>query len=139
MITEIYVPLRSLPDFLERIRKDFRENQVEFIYGTIRLIKQDDESFLAWARENFACIIFNLHVEHGFAGLEKAKTDFRRLIDRSIEFSGNFYLTYHRWATKKQISTCYPQFAEFLSLKRKFDAGEVFQTNWYRHFKKMFE
>jgi FAD/FMN-containing dehydrogenase len=139
MITEIYIPLRSLPDFLERVRKDFRENKVELIYGTIRLIKQDDESFLAWAREDFACIIFNLHVEHSFAGIEKAKLDFQRLIDRSIELGGSFYLTYHRWATRKQILVCYPQFADFLSLKMKFDAREVFQSEWYRHFKKMFQ
>lgn len=139
MITEIYISLTSLPDFLERVRKDFRENQVELIYGTIRLIKRDDESFLAWAREDFACIIFNLHIEHSSAGFEKAKTDFQRLIDRSIEFGGSFYLTYHRWATKKQISACYSQFADFLSLKIKFDAGEVFQSDWYCYFKKMFD
>ena len=139
MITEIYVPLRSLSDFLEQVRKDFRENKVELIYGTIRLIKQDDESFLAWAREDFACIIFNLHVEHSFTGLEKAKMDFQLLIDRSIELGGSFYLTYHRWATKKQMLACYPQFADFLSLKMKFDPNEVFQSDWYSHFKKMFE
>ncbi|MDQ3711578.1 MAG: FAD-binding oxidoreductase [Acidobacteriota bacterium] len=101
MITEIYVPLASLPDFLERVCKDFRENEVELIYGTIRLIKRDDESFLAWAREDFACVIFNLHVEHSFDELEKAKIDFQLLIERSVELGGSFYLTYHRWATKK--------------------------------------
>jgi FAD/FMN-containing dehydrogenase len=139
MITEIYVPLASLPNFLERVRKDFRENKVELIYGTIRLIKRDDESFLAWAREDFACIIFNLHIEHSFEGLEKAKTDFQKLIDRSIEFSGSFYLTYHRWATRKQILACYPQFFEFLKLKMKLDPKEVFQSDWYRYIKKMFD
>ena len=139
MITEIYVPLRSLPDFLRRVRKDFRENKIELIYGTIRLIKQDEESFLAWAREDFACVIFNLHIEHSFDGLEKAKLDFQRLIDRAIEFSGSFYLTYHRWATRKQILTCYPQFADFLKLKMEFDTNEVFQSDWYCFYKKMFE
>ncbi len=139
MITEIYVPLGSLPDFLERVRKDFRDNKVELIYGTIRLIKQDDESFLAWAREDFACVIFNLHVEHGFAGLEKAKTDFQMLIDRSIELGGSFYLTYHRRATGKQILACYPQFADFLRLKMKFDSSEVFQSDRYCFYKKLFE
>lgn len=139
MITEIYVPLRSLTDFLKRVRKDFRENKIELIYGTIRLIKRDDESFLAWAREDFACVIFNLHVEHGFTELEKAKMDFQRLIDRSVEFGGSFYLTYHRWATKKQILNCYPQFADFLRLKMEFDPNEVFQSDWYCHFKKMFD
>ncbi len=138
MITEIYIPLGSLPYFLERVRTDFRENKVELIYGTIRLIKQDDESFLAWAREDFACVIFNLHIEHSFDKIEKAKTDFRRLIDCAVEFGGSFYLTYHRWTTKKQITDCYPQFADFLKLKTKYDEREVFQSDWYRHFKKMF-
>jgi hypothetical protein len=139
MITEIYVPLGSLTKFLERLRADFRENKVELIYGTIRLIKKDDESFLAWAREDFACVIFNLHVEHSFEKIEKAKTDFQRLIDRAVELGGSFYLTYHRWAMRKQITNCYPQFSVFLKLKTKFDSGEIFQSDWYRHYKKMFD
>ena len=139
MITEIYVPLCAVPDFLKRVRADFWENKVELIYGTIRLIKKDDESFLAWARDDFACVIFNLHVERCFDKIEKAKTDFQRLIDRTIEFGGSFYLTYHRWATRQQITDCYSQFTDFLELKMKFDESEVFQSDWYRHFKKMFD
>ena len=38
------------------------------IYGTVRLIERDDETVLAWAREPWACIIFNLHVDHTPAG-----------------------------------------------------------------------
>lgn len=32
---------------------------------------------------------------------------------------------------------CYPQMAEFLRLKRH-DPGEVFQSDWYRHYRQMF-
>lgn len=35
-----------------------------FGIGTIRLIERDDETFLAWARQPYACVIFNLHVVH---------------------------------------------------------------------------
>lgn len=139
MITEIYVPRAKLTTFMLTVREDFRRHAVEFIYGTIRLIEQDDESFLAWAKQNFACIIFNLHVEHTPTGISKARTDFRRLIDRAIEFGGSFYLTYHRWATREQIEICYPQFAEFLKRKREFDGRGVFQSDWYRHHAAMFE
>ena len=45
---------------------------------------------------------------------------------------------YHRWATRQQIKTCYPQFPEFLRMKRKYDPAERFQSNWYRHYKEMF-
>jgi len=138
MITEIYVPRNVLARFLEDVRQDFRQNRVNLIYGTIRLIERDDESFLAWAREPYACVIFNLHVVHSPQGLERSGQDFRRLIDLAIRYGGSYYLTYHRFATRKQLETCYPQFPEFLRLKRKHDPEERFQSDWYRHYKAMF-
>jgi FAD/FMN-containing dehydrogenase len=138
MITEIYVPRTSLASFLDQVRGDFRRHRVELIYGTIRLIERDDESFLAWAREPWACIIFNLHVAHTEDGVRKAATDFRRLIDRAIERGGSYYLTYHRFAEREQVEACYPPFAEFLRLKRRHDPDERFQSDWYRHYRAMF-
>ncbi len=138
MITEIYVPRSALVDFMEDVRRDFRQHDVDLIYGTIRLIERDDESFLAWAREPFACVIFNLHTVHDAKGLEKTAADFRRLIDRGIQYGGSYYLTYHRWASRAQVETCYPRFAEFLRLKRKHDPAERFQSDWYRHYRAMF-
>lgn len=138
MISEVYVPRERLVDFMETVRADFRANKTNLIYGTIRLIEKDDESFLAWAKERYACIVFNLHVEHTQAGIDKAKSDFRRLIDRAIEHGGNYYLTYHRWATREQVLTCYPQFPEFLRLKNRYDPTEIFQSDWYRHYSAMF-
>ncbi len=138
MITEVYVPRPALARFLADVRADFRQNRVNVIYGTIRFIERDDESFLAWAKERYACIIFNLHVVHTPPALERAARDFRRLIDLAIPHGGSYYLTYHRWATRKQVETCYPQFPEFLRLKRRHDPEERFQSDWYRHYKAMF-
>ena len=138
MITKIYVPRPSLAGFLARVRRDFRAHQVELIYGTIRLIERDEESFLTWARDSYACIIFNLHADHTPDGLAKVADDFRRLIDRAIEYGGSYYLTYHRWAARRQVETCHPRFVEFLRLKRRYDPEERFQSDWYRHYKAMF-
>lgn len=138
MITEIYVPRKDLAGFLGEVRDDFRANRVELIYGTIRLIERDDESFLAWARQPYACVIFNLHIVHTPEAKARAAEAFRRLIDIAIGRQGSYYLTYHRHATRRQVETCYPQFAEFLRLKRKHDPEERFQSDWYRHFKAMF-
>ncbi len=135
MITELYVPRENLTAFMEAARADFRINAVELIYGTIRLIEKDDESFMAWAKERYACVVFNLHVAHHEAGIETAKKDFRRLIDRAIEHGGSYYLTYHAWATRTQVESCYPQFKEFLGLKRRYDPSETFQSDWYRQYR----
>ncbi|HEY0101614.1 MAG TPA: FAD-binding oxidoreductase [Pyrinomonadaceae bacterium] len=138
MITEVYVPRAALADFLEVVRRDFLRHAVELIYGTVRLIKRDRESFLAWAKEDYACVVFNLHTEHSATGIAKAREDFRRLITRAIHMRGNYYLTYHRWATRRQVELCYPQLPDFLRLKRQYDPAETFQSDWYRHYRKMF-
>ena len=138
MISELYVPPRNFLAFMACLRRDFVEHQCDLTYGTIRFIEPDRETFLRWATERLVCIICNLHVQHTPAGEAKAAADFRRLIDRAIEFGGRYYLTYHRWATRGQVEACYPQFVEFLKLKRKYDPGERFQSNWYRHYRGMF-
>jgi len=93
---------------------------------------------LTWAKQNYACVIFNLRVEHHEEGIRKAEEDFQQIIDRALEFNGSYFLTYHRWARKDQVLTAYPQFPEFLKLKLKYDPEERFQSEWYRYYKKMF-
>ena len=138
IISELYVPRPELPGFLAEVADDFRTNQVDCIYGTIRLIERDDESFLAWAREPFACTIVNLHTEHTPEGIAHSADAFRRLIDIASRRGGSYFLTYHRFATREQVERCYPQFGEFLRLKRVYDPAERFQSEWYRHYRDLF-
>lgn len=138
MISEIYVPRRELGPFFADMREDFRTHNVDVIYGTIRLIERDDESFLAWAKEPWACTVLNLHVSHTTDGIERAAASFRRLIDLARKHGGSYYLTYHKWATRAQVEACYPQFTEFLRLKRRYDPQERFQSDWYRHYRRLF-
>lgn len=138
MITEVYVKKDAFLPLLTQARKDFLEHKVDMTYGTIRFIEKDGESFLAWAKEPSVCIVCNLHVVHTEQGKRKAAEDFRRIIDRVIQHGGSYYLTYHRWARRGQVETCYPRFVEFLRVKKKYDPQERFQSDWYRHYKSLF-
>lgn len=138
MITEIDVPRSRLADFLAAAAEGLRRSKSGVIYGTIRLIAKDEESFLAWAKQPYACVIFNLHVEHTEEKTSQAADAFRMLIDLAIERGGSYYLTYHRWASKEQVSACYPQFGEFLSKKARYDPEARFQSEWHKHYRRMF-
>ena len=138
MITEIYVQRDRLAAFMEDARVALAARRANVIYGTVRLIEKDDETFLAWASGRYACVIFNLHVEHTSTAIDSAAAAFRELIDLGIRHGGSYYLTYHRWARKDQIEQCYPQLRKFLALKRRYDPEEVFQSTWYRHYRTMF-
>ena len=111
---------------------------MEFIYGTVRLIEKEDQSFLPWAKQPYACTIFNLHTVHSPEGIQKSADALRRLIDMAASRGGSYYLTYHRYASRKQVETCYPQVAEFLRLNKKYDPEERFQSDWYRYYRGIF-
>jgi FAD/FMN-containing dehydrogenase len=138
IITEIYVPRGDLPGFLAQAADLLRSNRTIVIYGTVRLIEKDEESFLAWAKQPYACVIFNLLTLHTAAGIEASATSFRGLIDLAITRGGSYYLTYHKFARPDQIMACYPQFKQFLELKRKYDPNERFQSDWYRYYRNLF-
>jgi hypothetical protein len=36
------------------------------------------------------------------------------------------------------VTACYPMFREFLAAKRQRDPQQVFQSDWYRHYRAMF-
>lgn len=138
MISELYVPRLRLAAFMDDVRRLAADEDMDIVYGTIRLIRKDGESYLAWAKDDYACIIFNLRVFHTPDGLEKAKRDFRALIDVALAHEGSYYLTYHRWARRDQVLAGYPDFPEFLRRKREHDPQQVFRSDWYTHHRAMF-
>jgi len=133
MITELYVPRDRLTSLMDEIRRDFLKNPANLIYGTIRLIEPDSETALPWAKDRYACVIFNLHIDHRPEEIEKARTAFVRLIDHAIAQRGSYYLTYHRWAEPRQLQTCYPELSEWLRYKREIDPGGLFASDWFSY------
>lgn len=131
MITELYVPRCNLHEFLETSKATLKRQCADVIYGTVRMIEKDDESFLAWAKEDFACVIFNLHVDHDQISILRSKNSFRALIDIALAMGGSYYLTYHRYASKQQLMQAYPQFKTFVDKKIEYDPKGRFRSNWF--------
>jgi FAD/FMN-containing dehydrogenase len=133
MITELYVPRDRLSAFMDDVRRDLLRHPADVIYGTIRLIEQDTESALPWARESYACVIFNLHVDHQAAAIADAASAFVRLIDHAIAHQGSYFLTYHRFARPDQVFACHPGLRRWLTTKHRIDPYQTFQSDWYKH------
>lgn len=138
LIGEHYVPPEQLLVFMQRARQVLHLTGTEVIYGTIRAIRRDVDSFLPWARADFVCIVFNLRTPHDPAGIERTAQSFRGLIDAALDLGGNFFLTYHRYASAAQVERGYPQFREFLAAKTRHDPDCRFDSDWYRHYRDLF-
>ena len=137
-IAEVCIERPALEAFLAEARTYARLSSVNIIHGSVRLIEPDSESFMPWARKPYACVSLHLHIEHNSAGLIRAGDQFRRLIDLALKHGGSYYPAYHRHALRRQVDACFPMFRDFLLLKRKYDKEELFQSDWYRHYKRMY-
>lgn len=134
IITEIYVPRELLHQYLIAAGKLLRERNADVIYGTVRLIEKDEDSFLAWAKQPSACIIFNLHTEHSPQGIRRSAAAFTGLIELAMALGGSYYLTYHKFASLEQVRACYPQFDDFVARKRQYDPSGLFMSDWFQHY-----
>ena len=139
MIGELYVPRLELVAFLRGAASDLRRHRVDVVYGTVRLIERDTETFLPWAREAYACVVLNLHTPHDREGIARTSAAFRRLIDLAASLRGSYYLTYHRYASRAQVEACHPKFAEFLAVKQRLDPRRTFDSDWHRHYARLFD
>jgi FAD/FMN-containing dehydrogenase len=138
VIGEHYVPRDRIMAFMNRAREILRAHDSEVIYGTIRAILRDRTSYLPWAKDDYACVIFNIRTPHTEAGRRRTAETFRALIDASTALEGSFFLTYHRYATASQLEACYPNFRQFLALKKAHDPEELFTSDWYLHYRDEF-
>jgi FAD/FMN-containing dehydrogenase len=130
VITELYAPRAGFEAFLVGLRAALRETAADVVYGTIRVIERDDDAFLAWAREPWACVVLNLHVEHSPEGLARAQRQFRAAIDAALEHGGSFYLPYHAWATGDQLRAGHPRLEAFLARKAALDPRDTLRSDW---------
>ena len=133
MMTEICVPRLRLTPFMDDVRRDFLRHPVDLVTATVRLIEPDRESALSWAREAYACVRFNLHVEHDSQKILAAVQTFIRLIDLAIAHGGTYYLAHHRFARPDQLLTCHPSLRQFMATKQSLDPEGIFQNDWYQH------
>jgi FAD/FMN-containing dehydrogenase len=137
VIGELYVPHDDILTFMRNARAALIGHGAEVIYGTIRLIRRDTTSFLPWARDDFACVVFNLRTAHTDAGRARTAQAFRALHDAALALGGSFFLTYHRHATREQLLAAHPSLPDFMKAKTQYDPQHRFTSDWLRHLQRL--
>ena len=140
MITEVYVKRDAFVPLMTEARKDFLEHNVDMTYGTIRFIEKRYRDVSPPGRRSnpsASCATCTSSTPTR-ASKKPPRISAGSSTAAPIQYGGRYYLTYHRWVERRQIEACYPQFVEFLRLKKKYDPDERFQSNWYRQYKRMF-
>lgn len=133
MRTELHVPRPAIDEVLADAAGVLRVRTADVVSGSVRLVERESETMLAWAREPWACVTLDLHVEHDAVSVGRVADAFRALIDVALGHGGSYHLAHHRWARRDQLEAAYPQIHAFIAAKQARDPRGVFQSDWYRH------
>lgn len=128
----VLVPPPALARFLAAARERCGDWRVGIEAEAVRTTRGEEETFLRWARRDYAEVALQL-TRHGNLGASLKAIQVRReLIDAAIAAGGAFHIACTPEATREQTEACYPQLRRFLAEKRRFDRGERLVNPWYR-------
>src|SRR6266516_665450 len=135
IIQEYYVPVRHFTAFLDEFRRILTDGHMNVVSSTIRYVKANDETYLAYApREDAFAIIQMSNV--GLSQREQRHTQAvtQQLVDAALRFGGTYYLTYQLYPTREQLRKAYPNAEYVFGRKRFYDPAERFMSKFYEKY-----
>jgi hypothetical protein len=135
----LLVPPDAMDAWTARLRETCEAWRVGIARLRLRRTKQDEETFLHWARRPYVQVSLRLAVPRTLGGAVRIEQLCQDLIGASISSGGSFSIAHTTEATREQAEACYPELRRFLAEKRRLDPGEKLSTPWYRHYRNLLE
>lgn len=138
ILHEYFVAPEKFGEFIKACQEVIPASYQQLLNVTVRYVKADKESVLAYAPEDRIASVMLFSQEK----TERAEADMARmthaLIERVIGLGGAYYLPYRPHATIDQLTRAYPRAAEFAAFKRQSDKDLIFRNRfWDRYISKL--
>jgi hypothetical protein len=134
----LLLPPETLEAFLADARRHCENWRLALISVDVRRTHEDKDSFLRWARREYAAVTLHLAAPPVLGVAVRATQLRRELLDAAIARGGSFPVWCAFDATRAQVEACYPQLRSFLAEKRRVDPSEKLTNAWYRHYRNLF-
>jgi len=135
LLQEYFIPERRFNQYIDDIKPILRHSKIDLLNITIRGVHQDNDSYLAYARENVFgfVLLFNQKKTDEQELAMKELTN--QLVDVALKNEGTFYLPYRLHIDRHKMRQSYPKADRFFQLKQKYDPNELFNNKFYEHYK----
>lgn len=134
ILHEYFVPRARLWDFAQAARAAIRRDEGNLLNVTVRDVRRDERSALAYAREDVFGLVMLFVQEKSVAGEERMQRMTRGLIDAALDVGGTYYLPYRLHATAEQLRRAYPAWDELVAAQRRHDPSGVFRNGLFRRY-----
>jgi hypothetical protein len=134
----LLVPPEKLEAFLCAARAACGQWRMTLAGIELRHTAPENDSFLCWARRDYAAITLRLAAAPVLGAAVRATQLRRELIETAIKHGGSFAVSCTPEATRAQAEACYPELPKFLAEKRRLDPCERMVNPWYLHYRRLF-
>lgn len=132
ILHEYFLPPERLAEFLAVCRREIPNSYQQLLNVTLRFVKADGESLLAYAPgDRIAAVMLFSQEKSARSEADMARLT-RRLIDGALSAGGSYYLPYRLHATPEQFEAAYPRAKEFVAAKRTTDPEGRFSNALWR-------
>lgn len=121
ILHEYFVPLEEADNFIGLLKTVITKHRQNLLNVTIRHLKPDEDSILAYARQESLSFVLLFSQSEGAKAEREMELCTRELIDAALSLKGSFYLPYRRHFTKSQLLSAYPNLETFKAIKLKND------------------
>lgn len=133
ILHEYFVPRAAVAPFIAGLRAAVKRRKANLLNVTIRDVRKDTDTLLAYAREDSFAFVLFLSQEPTPEGEEAMRVLTGELIDLARSLGGSFYLPYRLHSSLEQVRASYPGLDEFLALKKSHDREGMFSSRFFRH------
>ena len=135
---ELLLPPEEAEAFLVEARAHCAEWRVGLGGIGVRRTLPEDETFLRWARREYAAVKLDVEELSSLGGAVRTTQLRRELIDCAIARGGSFAIASTPEATREQVEACYPELKAVLAEKRRIDPEDKVSNAWHRHHRSLF-
>jgi len=134
ILHEYFVPHGQLAPFLHEIDTIIHEGHAELLNATIRDVRQDDDTVLAYARTNVFAVVLFFAQRPTPEEEQRMQATTRKMIDAALRHHGTYYLPYRLHATPEQFRAAYPRCDAFFAAKRSVDPELLLRNAWFERY-----
>jgi FAD binding domain len=129
---ELLLPPEVCDAVLADVRLTLDEHRAESLLLEARRVQPESESFLRWARREYACVRIEYRTRATLGASVSAVQLRERLLDLALGAGGSFAPGALRFARRAQAEAAYPMLSAFFAEKRRLDPAERVVTPWYQ-------
>lgn len=135
LLHEYFIPKAHLNDFIQEIRPILQQHHIDLLNITIREVRQDQDAFMRYANEDVFALVFLFNQKKTPEQEQQMRTLTNQLLDVALKYKGTFYLPYRLHISREKMRLAYPQADQFFALKKKYDPDEIFNNQFYLHYR----